>query len=199
MNKLITAIAIMLALPFAAQAQTEAYNEQTDPITVGEAAPRQTAPQQAVAFRYGYVHYDSVPYALPAYAEAQKSVAALRQKYDKELKRAEDEFNAKYEDFLDGQRDFVPSILHKRQAELQDIMDKNTAFRKEAQRLLAQAEKEAVTPLRKELNAAIERVAQAYGLAFVLNKDDASCPYVNPSLSLDITDLVMKAMNKEKQ
>ena len=93
----------------------------------------------------------------------------------------------------------MPSILHKRQAELQDIMDKNTAFRKEAQRLLAQAEKEAVTPLRKELNAAIERVAQAYGLAFVLNKDDASCPYVNPSLSLDITDLVMKAMNKEKQ
>ena len=126
-------------------------------------------------------------------------MAALRQKYDTELKRAEDEFNAKYEDFLDGQRDFVPSILHKRQAELQDIMDKNTAFRKEAQRLLAQAEKEAVTPLRKELNAAIERVAQAYGLAFVLNKDDASCPYVNPSLSLDITDLVMKAMNKEKQ
>ena len=114
MNKLITAIAIMLALPFAAQAQTEAYNEQTDPTTVGEAAPRQTAPQQAVAFRYGYVHYDSVLYALPAYAEAQKSVTALRQKYDKELKRAEDEFNAKYEDFLDGQRDFVPSILHKR-------------------------------------------------------------------------------------
>ena len=197
MHKFITAMAIMLAMPLAGAAQTEPSPQ---PSAAVEGAPRHTAAQQqAVAFRYGYVHYDSVFHAMPEYAGAQASLAALRKKYDKEMKRAEDEFNAKYEDFLDGQRDFVPSILHKRQAELQDLLDKNTAFRAEARRLLAQAEKEALAPVHAKLKAAIEQTARAYGLAFVLNGDDSSCPYVNPTLSLDVTAAVAKAVGVQLQ
>ena len=37
-------------------------------------------------------------------------------------------------------RDFAPSILQKRQAELQEMMEKNVAFKNESKRLLAQAD-----------------------------------------------------------
>ncbi len=50
------------------------------------------------------------------------------------MKRATDEFNLKYEAFLDGLKDFAPAIRMKRQAELQELMEKNMAFKQEAAR-----------------------------------------------------------------
>ena len=144
----------------------------------------------ATLLRYGYISYEAVFRSMPEYAATLKTINNLRSKYDAEMKRSEDEFNAKYEEFLENQRDLVPSILRKRQAELQDMMDKNTAFRGEARRLLAQAEKDAYAPIYAKLNAAIAEVAAEQGLAFVLNTDNNACPYTNPAMGVDVTELV---------
>ena len=90
----------------------------------------------------------------------------------------------------------MPSILRKRQAELQDMMDKNTAFRAEARRLLAQAESDAYAPLHAKLKAAIGEVAAEQGLAFVLNTDNNACPYINPAMGVDVTSLVKARVGK---
>lgn len=144
--------------------------------------------------RYGYLSYDSVFHAMPEYAVAQKNLADLRQKYEAEMKRSEDEFNAKYEQFLEGQRDYVQSILQKRQAELQEMMDKNIAFRKEANRLLAQAEKDAYAPVQARLNAAIAKIGSERGLAFVLNTDGNACPYIDPAMGENIGNAVAEIL-----
>ena len=149
-------------------------------------------------FRYGFVNTDSVLHAMPEYAMAQRSLTALRQKYDREMKRSEDDFNIKYESFLDQQRDLVPSILHKRQAELQDMMEKNIAFKAEARRLLAQAEADAMAPLREQINELLQQVAKDMQLAFVLNTGSDACPYVNPTMSVDITDTLIDLLKKRR-
>ena len=61
--------------------------------------------------RFGYFSFDNVLKSMPDYVMAQRSIDDLRQKYDAEMKRAEDEFNSKYEEFLDVQKDLVPAIL----------------------------------------------------------------------------------------
>ena len=109
---------------------------------------------------------------MPGYADARRSLADLKAKYDAEMKRVEDEFNAKYEAFLDGQSTFAPSIREKRQAELQELMEKNQAFKDQARQYLKNAEQDAYQPLREKLAAAIQRVGHAKGLAFVLNTDN---------------------------
>lgn len=153
---------------------------------------------QTFVFRYGFVNTDSVLHAMPEYAMAQRSLTALRQKYDREMKRSEDDFNIKYESFLDQQRDLVPSILHKRQAELQDMMEKNIAFKAEARRLLAQAEADAMAPLREQINELLQQVAKDMQLAFVLNTGSDACPYVNPAMSVDITDTLIDLLKKRR-
>ena len=100
------------------------------------------------AFKFGYLSFEEALKAMPDYAVVQRNMTDLRNKYAAEAKRSEDDFNAKYEQFLDGQRDFAPSILQKRQAELQELMEKNIAFKKESERLLKQAEVDAVGPLK---------------------------------------------------
>ena len=183
MKKIAIAILALLA-PLAASAQKELMD--TNIIIDTNDAPaarQQTGQAPATLLRYGYVSYNDVLQSMPEIEQAEKSLETLRSKYDVEMKRSEDEF-------LEAQRDLVPSILRKRQAELQDMMDKNTAFRAEARRLLAQAESDAYAPLHAKLKAAIGEVAAEQGLAFVLNTDNNACPYINPAMGVDVTSLV---------
>ena len=140
--------------------------------------------------RFGYFSYDTVLKSMPDYLMAQRNIDDLRQKYDNEMKRSEQEFNAKYEEFLDAQRDLVPSILRKRQTEIQEMMEKNVAFKQEAQRLLKQAEADAFTPVKRKLNEAVAKVGAQLGYAFILNTDGDACPYVNPEMGEDATEAI---------
>lgn len=145
--------------------------------------------------RFGYFSFDNVLKSMPDYVMAQRSIDDLRQKYDAEMKRAEDEFNSKYEEFLDVQKDLVPAILRKRQAELQEMMQKNINFKNESQRLLKQAEANAFAPVKNKLYNALTKVGQAQGYAFILNTDGDACPYVNPEMGEDATELIKEALN----
>lgn len=145
--------------------------------------------------RFGYFSFDNVLKSMPDYVMAQRSIDDLRQKYDAEMKRAEDEFNSKYEEFLDVQKDLVPAILRKRQAELQEMMQKNINFKNESQRLLKQAEADAFAPVKNKLYNALTKVGQAQGYAFILNTDGDACPYVNPEMGEDATEHIKEALN----
>lgn len=210
MKKNILTLLALVAGTLPMTAQTETLQQMVNTLNANaankNAAAQSTTDQaqstrttaQTFVFRYGYVNADSVLHAMPEYAMAQRSLATLRQKYDREMKRSEDDFNTKYENFLDQQRDLVPSILHKRQAELQDMMEKNIAFKAEARRLLAQAEADAMAPLREQINELLQQVAKDMQLAFVLNAGSDACPFVNPAMSVDITDTLIDLLKKRR-
>ena len=151
---------------------------------------------QQVLPKFGYFNLSSLIKMVPEYAVAQKNIADLRAKYDVETKRSEDEFNKKYEEFLDGQRDFAPSILQKRQAELQDMMERNVAFKKESQRLLVQAEKNAMQPVKDKVLHIIQQLGGERGYAFVLNADNDALPYVNLAYGDNLNDAVMSVLHR---
>ena len=131
MKKLLLLI-ILTVLPFVSQAQENVSRQQ---------------------IKFGYLSYTEALKSMTDYPLMQQNLESLRKQYQNETKRAEDEFNAKYEAFLEGQRDFAPVILEKRQAELQELLNKNIAFKQEAARLLRQAEADMTAPLKKKLNS----------------------------------------------
>ncbi len=146
----------------------------------------------AVAQSFGYLSYDQALKSMPEYLIVQKKLADLTAQYEAETKRVEDEFNTKYEQFLEGQRDFPPTILQKRQSELEELMEKNIAFKEESRQLLATAEKESMAPLHEKLAAAIQQVGTSRGLAFILNTDQNAVPFINPSIGIDVTEAVLQ-------
>lgn len=143
---------------------------------------------------FGFFSYNEVLEAMPDMTLLKKKMADQRSQYEAELKRAEEEFNKKYEEFLEGQRQFAPSIYKKRQAELTDLMERNMAFKAEAQKQLQEAEQAAMAPLKAKLSAAVAKVAKQMSLAFVLNTDGDAVPYVDPVLGTDITAAVKAAL-----
>ena len=145
----------------------------------------------AQAQKIGYFSYKEVLAALPAYTEAMAAVDSLRNQYAGELKAAETEFNEKYELFIEQQTTLAESIKQKRQADLQSLLERNEQFKKESQRLLEQAEKEAIAPVKTKVKAAITKTAKQTGCLVVLNTDSEACPYIDENLSEDVTKQII--------
>lgn len=142
----------------------------------------------AQGLKFGYFSYDEVQASMDDYIIAKANVAALKDKYDAEIKRSEKDFNDKYEEFLEEQRDLAPAIYQKRQAELQDLLNRNIAFKNKAERLLKKAENDAMAPVRERLLAAVRLLGRERGYVFILNTDRDALPYMDESLGENVTD-----------
>ena len=156
-----------------------------------------SAQTTAPVLKFGFLSYDAVLQSMSDYTLVEANMAQLQEQYAAEQKRVEDEFNKKYEEFLDGQRDFPQTILQKRQTELQDLMEKNIAFKKESQRLLAEAREKALQPLRNRLAEALAQVGASNGLAFILNTDQNAMPWMDMTMGQDVTEAVKTALNRQ--
>ena len=197
MKKHITAcllLSIMLCClltPATAQEVVEEQAVPQQPVQQQQQETTPTTPATVQVLPFGYLSFSSVFVQMPEYAQAQQDFAALKAKYEAEATRAEDEFQRKFADFLQGQKDFPTTILQKRQAELQDLMEKSISFRQESQRMLEKAEKEMQQPLVDKLKQAINEVGNELGLMFVVNTDDNACPFIHPSVGVDVTAPVL--------
>ena len=165
----------------------------TMPLDAQNAAPPQGQTATAPAI-LGYIAYNAVVAQLPEYAQAQQQFQQLKAQYEAEAQRAEDEFQRKFSEFLQGQKDFPRSIMQKRQTELQQLMEQGVAFRQQVQELLVKAQGELEQPARQRLDAAIGAVAARLALVCVVNTDSNAAPYLAPGATIDITPLVMQEL-----
>ncbi len=184
-HQLKTLLTLILLLPFGVGGGL------TSALHAQEQGEGQPAAATVAVPQFGYLSYSKVFALMPDYQKAREDFAALKAQYDAEATRAEDEFQRKFADFLQGQKDFPKSIMQKRQVELQELMDKSVNFRTEAQRLLAEAEAKLQAPIADRLNNAIHEVAAKRGLIFVLNTDGNAVPFIHPQAGVDITDAVL--------
>lgn len=146
--------------------------------------------------QFGYFSYDSVLTSMRSYLSVQAQLEELRLKYDEEAKRSEKDFNLKYEEFLENQSSYPEAILQKRLSELQNQMQRNIDFRSEARRLLAEAEAEAMAPLRERINDAVKAMGERFSLAFIINTDGNACPYINPDMGIDVTPAIKEHLSR---
>ena len=146
--------------------------------------------------KFGYLSYDAVLKAMPAYAEAQKSFNDLKASYAKELERSESEFSKQFAEYVDGQKTFPENILLKRQKELQQLMEQSLTFKQEAQQLLDKSEKELMLPVNQKLKEALYKIGTERGYDYILNTDNNSYPFVNTQTGEDITSEAISAVSR---
>ena len=156
-------------------------------ITLAATATAQEQPKPV----FGYISYATVFQQMPEYDEAQQNFQKLKAMYDAEAARAEEEFQRKFSEFLQGQKEFPQSIMRKRQTELQELMEQGVEFRTKAQQLLAEAQAELQKPVEQKLTAAINAVAARQRLIFVINTDNHACPYIDPTAGTDLYEPVL--------
>ncbi len=148
----------------------------------------------ANGFRFGYLSYETVLKTMPEYKTVETKMAELREQYQAETLRVEDEFNLKYEQFLEGQREFPKTILQKRQTELQELLQRNIEFKENSIRELAETEKNLLAPLKIRLIEQIGKVGRERGYAFILDTDKQGLPFINPEMGVDLNQVITDAL-----
>lgn len=172
---------------------TDVFPQSTDNETEQPTAEQQQQPQ-ALQLRFGVISREAVLKSIPDYLKVDQEMEKLKADFEAEAKRSADEFNAKYETFLNEQRNYAPSIMRKRQVELEEMMRSNENFRIESHKLLREARQEALRPLQDKINEAIRQVSIQQGLLFVLNADADRVPYYLEGVGIDITEAVKQAI-----
>lgn len=178
-------LASLLALvSFTVKAQD--VEPMVEPLT--EPVVEQVTP---VALKFAMVNYGLLLSEMPEVKGIDAEMTKLKAEFDAEAKASQEEFNAKYETFLAEQRNYAPSILRKRQLELEAIMQNNENFRIEAERMLRNAREEMMQSAKKRLNEMIRAYAVENGYTFVFSSDnEEAVPFVSPSLAFDITEAI---------
>ena len=148
-------------------------------------------------FRFGYLSYKAAIERMAEYAVVQQQMEDLRAQYQAETLRVEDEFNRKYEEFLDGQHEFPRTILQKRQTELQELMEKNIKFKEQSRQELEDAERQAMAPLRIRLIELLSTIGCERGYAFVYDTDTKALLFINPAQGEDISQMVNARLNEK--
>lgn len=160
------------------------------PAAVPPAAAQSPAAPQPVQPKFGYLDYRAVFEAMPGYAEAQKSLAEIKAKYDTETAHNEENFKRMYLEFLQGQKDFPQTIMLKRQKELQAAMESGIQFRNQVSEMLTKAQEELEKPLLAKLDSAISLVGQEKGFDMIINTGEKGFPFINKVTGEDVTELV---------
>ncbi|MGN0221843.1 MAG: OmpH family outer membrane protein [Prevotella sp.] len=185
MKHLLLLIVWMVGIPLAAQTVVPLGNSGTTATT-----------EQASVLKFGYISYEQALRQMPEYANVQNQLQQLKAKYDEETMRVAQEFNEKYEEFLEGQATFPKAIYQKRQLELEELMNRNVTFKQESLRLLKQAEQEAMMPLHERMAQLLRIIAEDRGYAFIINTDGNACPYINPAQGENLLPIVTATLQK---
>lgn len=147
-----------------------------------------------VTMRFGYLSYEAALRSMPDYVLVQQRMTDLKTQYQAETRRVEEEFNRKYEEFLEGRNDFPKTILQKRQTELQELMERNIAFKDNSRQELAQTEKDLLAPLKIRLIELLGTIGRQRGYAFIVDTDTKALPFINPASGDDLNQLVKDAL-----
>ena len=154
-------------------------------------------PQSLMAqqYQFGFLSYGNLLRSLPEYKEAQEALQALKKKYEEEAQYNENKFKRLFADYLQGQKSFPEQIMLKRQKELQEAMEQGISFRKDAQKLLDNAEIELMKPIQAKLDSVLYLVGKENGLLFIGNLDNHGFPFVHSASGVDITKVVLARLN----
>ena len=148
------------------------------------------APMSVFAQKFGHVKFAEILTVMPEYTKAQTDIQAKQKQYEDEMKRASDELTKKFTEYQPEQANLPKNIQERRQKELQELNEKGMQFQADAQQQLQKAYAEMMEPIYKKIDDAIKAVGQEGGYVYIFDLNRTDIPFVNESLSTDVTPAV---------
>lgn len=147
-------------------------------------------PMSVFAQKFGHLKSADVLTVMPEFTKAQTDIQAMQKQYEDEMKRATDELTKKYTEYQQEQANLPKNIQERRQKELQELNEKGMQFQADAQQQLQKAYAEMMEPIYKKIDDAIKAVGQEGGYVYIFDLNRTDIPFVNESLSTDVTPIV---------
>ncbi|MCR4921702.1 MAG: OmpH family outer membrane protein [Bacteroidaceae bacterium] len=141
-----------------------------------------------------FAHFNSADIIpnMKEYTKAQEEIQAMAKQYEDDLKLMQDEFQKKLDEYQKEQANLLDNVRQRREAELNDLQQRMQQSYQDNNRALGQAQEEKVGAIQQLVLAAVKKVGEAGGYVYVVDSSTGAIPYINPQLSVDITDQIKK-------
>ena len=133
-------------------------------------------PMSAFAQKFAHVNSAVIINAMPEYTKARTDLEALAKQYEDELKRIQDEFRTKLEDYQKN-GETLPETMKQRQ------------YRQTAEEDLSKQESTKLAEISEKVGKAIKEIGSAGGYVYIMDVT-SGIPFINETLSTDVTDQV---------
>ena len=147
-------------------------------------------PMSVFAQKFGHIKTQEILTAMPEYTKAQTDIQTLQKQYDDDMKRVADELQKKFAAYQQEQANLPKNIQERRQKELQELNDRGMQMQQDAQQELQQSWMQMLEPIAKKIDDAIKAVGQEGGYVYIFDLNATQIPFVNESLSTDVTGAV---------
>ncbi len=107
--------------------------------------------------------------AMPEFADMQKQMTDMEEKYKKEMQVMNDEYQKKYEDFVAQQETLTENIRLKRMQELQDLEQRTQNFIQISQQDFQKMYSDLLMPIQEKVRNAINTVGGEKGYTYILD------------------------------
>ncbi|HJD75452.1 OmpH family outer membrane protein [Bacteroides reticulotermitis] len=142
--------------------------------------------------KFGHINAQEIITVMPEFTKAQNDLQTLNTQLTNEIKRTQEEFNKKYQEFQQAisKDSLPPNIAERRQKELQDMMQRQEQFQQDASQQMEKAQNDLLAPVYKKMDDAIKAVGVSEGVVYIFDLARTSIPYVNESQSINLTTKV---------
>ena len=147
-------------------------------------------PMSVFAQKFGHIKTQEILIAMPEYTKAQTDIQTMQQQYDDEMKRLGEELNKKFAAYQQEQANLPKNIQERRQKELQELNERGMQMQQDAQQQLQQSWLQMLEPIAKKIDDAIKAVGQEGGYVYIFDLNATQIPFVNETLSTDVTSAV---------
>ena len=148
------------------------------------------APMSVFAQKFGHIKTQEILVAMPDYIKAQTDIQTMQKQYEDEIKRASDELTKKFTAYQEEQANLPKNIQERRQKELQELNQKGMQMQQDAQQELERSWMSMLEPIAKKIDDAIKAVGQEGGYVYIFDLNTTQIPFVNETLSTDVTGAV---------
>ena len=148
------------------------------------------APMTVFAQKFGHIKTQAIISIMPEYTKAQTDITTLQKQYEDDIKRLTDELQKKFAEYQQEQANLPKNIQERRQKELQELNEKGMLAQQDAQQELERAWMSMLEPIAKKMDEAIKAVGQEGGYVYIFDLNTTNIPFVNETLSTDVTDAV---------
>jgi outer membrane protein len=141
--------------------------------------------------KIAYFNPAEIAVIMPEYKLMQDSLQKTQEAIQTEMNILKDEYNKKYQAFMNESEGLIESIKIRRMQEIQDIEQRAAAYSEQSQQDLIQIRDSLLGPVQQRIREAVQAVGKANNFTYIL---DASVLLYIATEAIDATPLVQKQL-----
>ncbi len=125
-------------------------------------------------YKFGHINTNELLRLMPGREQAMADLERYTRELEETFVAMQQEFQTKYQDYLENQENFSQLVRQSRERELQSLNERIMEFQQSAQEDLLAQEERLLSPIIEQARNAIQKVGREHGFTYIFDTSGGS-------------------------